>query len=315
MHGYTEKIRKIALDLLKEKKVDLIIGYRQGTLPMKNQPFKAKTLREVEKLVWDSHCSMNLSTYLVDMKEKIGIIAKGCDSRNIVNHIVEGKIQRDQVMVIGVPCLGMVDRRLVARLYDGEISAVEETDDKIIVTGKNGAKEYSKKSVLQDNCKTCCHHNPVIHDVLVADEVKEDKVVEPFAGVREVESMPVAEKRSFFEKMLSSCVRCYACRNACPLCYCPTCFVDESRPQWVGKSDNPTDTMTFHLLRAFHCAGRCTDCGACEQACPQDIKMRMLTRKLTKDCLEFYGWESGLTLEKRPPLDTFKTADPNDFFK
>jgi ferredoxin len=91
--------------------------------------------------------------------------------------------------------------------------------------------------------------------------------------------------------------------------------VDESKPQWVGKSQDHTDIRTFHFLRAYHCAGRCTDCGACERACPQGIKVRQFTKKLEKDCLEMFGWEAGMTLDQRPPLDTFKNDDPEAFIK
>jgi ferredoxin len=91
--------------------------------------------------------------------------------------------------------------------------------------------------------------------------------------------------------------------------------VDESRPQWVGKGQDPGDVRTFHFLRAYHCAGRCTDCGSCERACPVGINMRVLTKKLEKDCLDLFGWEAGLSLEVRPPLDTYRPSDPNDFIK
>lgn len=315
MQTYIQKIREIAVDLLKEEKVEEIIGFRQGTIPLISEPCRVKDAAEVNSLVWDSYCSANLAAYLSDIKGTVGIVAKGCDSRNIVNHLIENRIKRDQLVIIGVPCKGMVDRRKMETAYGGDVLDVEEEDGTIRVSGTNGSMEFIRSDMLQHNCQTCCHHNPAIHDILVADEVPEPEAADAFEQVKEIESMSVPDRQSYFEDLYSACVRCYACRNACPLCYCPTCFVDESHPQWVGKSDDPTDTMTFHLLRAFHCAGRCTDCGACERACPQDIPVRILTRKLSKDCLDLYGWEAGLTLESRPPLDTFKTDDPEGFIK
>jgi ferredoxin len=159
------------------------------------------------------------------------------------------------------------------------------------------------------------HRNPVIHDALVGDLVEERKKPDPYDDVKDIEGMGSEEKWEFFSDLIKDCTRCYACRNACPLCYCPTCFVDESDPQWVGKSIDPTDTITFHILRAYHCAGRCTDCGACEQACPVDIKVRSFTRKLNKDVLDLYGSEAGLSIEERPPLDTYRPDDYDAFIR
>lgn len=282
MDAYISKIKEISERLLKDGTVDAVIGFRQGTVPMMNEPCIIKSPDDVKDLVWDANCRNNLTTYTTDRKEKLAVIAKGCDSRNIVTHIIENKIKRDQVVIIGVPCKGMNDKN------SGE---------------------------LQDNCSTCTHRNPVIYDELVGELVEEQKDVDKFADIRKVEEMSSDEKWKFFEDLYSECTRCYACRNACPLCYCPTCFVDESRPQWVGKADDPIDIRTYHLLRAYHCAGRCTDCGSCESACPQDIKVRQLTKKLEKDSFELYGWEAGLTLDERPPLDTFKLDDPEEFIK
>ena len=141
----------------------------------------------------------------------------------------------------------------------------------------------------------------------------EQSGVDPYADVAAIEAMSSEERWQFFDELLAPCIRCYACRNACPLCYCPTCFVDESKPQWVGKGQDPMDIRTFHFLRAYHCAGRCTDCGACERACPVGINMRLLTKKLNKDCLDLYGWEAGLTLDSRPALDEYKANDPENF--
>jgi len=315
MLSYIDKIKEISRRLLKEAKVDMVIGFRKGTVVMMNEPCFVKTAEDIDNLVWDSNCGINLANYLTNRTEKIGIVAKGCDSRNIVTHIIENKIKREQVVIIGVPCKGMIDRHKIEAMAEGEIKEVIETDDTIQIKGDGFEKILDKQEVLQQNCAICIHRNPVIYDELAADEVKEQTDVDRYEDVRHIEALSPDEKWDFFEDLLSTCIRCYACRNACPLCYCPTCFVDESRPQWVGKSQDPTDIRTFHFLRAYHCAGRCTDCGACERACPMGIKVRLLTKKLEKDCLELFDWEAGMTLEKRPPLDTYKPDDPDKFIK
>jgi len=315
MLSYIDKIKEISRRLLKEAKVDMVIGFRKGTVVMMNEPCFVKTVEDVDNLVWDSNCGINLANYLTNRTERIGIVAKGCDSRNIVTHIIENKIKRDQLVIIGVPCKGMIDRHNIEAMAEAEIQEVIETDDTIQIKGDGFEKTLDKEEVLQQNCAICVHRNPVIYDELAADEVKEQKDVGRYEDVRHIEALSPDEKWDFFEDLLSTCIRCYGCRNACPLCYCPTCFVDESRPQWVGKSQDPTDIRTFHFLRAYHCAGRCTDCGACERACPMGIKVRLLTKKLEKDCLELFDWEAGLTLEKRPPLDTYRPDDPDEFIR
>ena len=315
MLTYIDKIKEISRRLLKEAEVDLVIGFRNGTVPMMNEPCFVKKVEDVDNLVWDSNCGINLANYLTSRTERIGIVAKGCDSRNIVTHIIENKIKREQVVIIGVPCKGMIDRHKIEAIAEAEIKEVTETGDTVNIKGHGFEKTLDKQEVLQQNCTICIHRNPVIYDELVADEVKEQTDVDRYEDVRRIEALSPEEKWEFFEDLLSTCIRCYACKNACPLCYCPTCFVDESRPQWVGKSQDPTDIRTFHFLRAFHCAGRCTDCGACERACPMGIKVRLLTKKLEKDCLELFDWEAGMSLKKRPPLDTYRPNDPDEFIK
>jgi len=310
-----DRIKEISERLLTEGKVDMVIGFRKGTLPMMNEPCFVRSAADTVHIVWDSHCGINLANYVTDRKETIGIVAKGCDSRNIVTHIIENKIKKEQLYIIGVPCHGMVDKRRIAERFGGEIEDVSEETDTLIVKGDGSEKRFSKNDMLQDNCRICIHRNPVIYDELAGERVEEQAGVDRYEDIRKIESMPPAEKKDFFRDLLSNCIRCYACRNACPLCYCPTCFVDESRPQWVGKGQDPVDIDTFHFLRAYHCAGRCTDCGACERACPVGIKMRLFTKKLEKDCLELFDWEAGLSPKDRPPLDAYRPDDPDGFIR
>ncbi len=315
MNAYTEKIRDVASRLLRDCQVEMVIGFRKGTMPMMNEPCFITKPEGAAALVWDSNCGINLANYLTDRKEKIAIFAKGCDSRNIVGHIIENKIDRDKLHIVGVPCTGMIDKRKITGMVDGEILEVTEEGDTVKVRTAGGETQMDKKEVLQQNCSLCTHRNPVISDEMLADPVEEQTDIDRYADVREIEKMDSEKQWQFFEDLLAPCIRCYACRNACPLCYCPTCFVDEAKPQWVGKGQDPIDVRTFHFLRAYHCAGRCTDCGACQRACPVGIDMRLLTRKLEKDCQEQFGWEAGLSTEKRPALDAYQPNDPNDFIK
>jgi formate dehydrogenase (coenzyme F420) beta subunit len=316
MLKYTEKIRETAKKLLAEGKVDVFIGYQKGTVPMMNEPLLVNDPDKVDKLYWDNFCGLNLCNYLTKRTDKIGIIANGCNSRNMVTHIIENQIKRDQLYIVGIPCEGMIDHRAVARAVKlKEILDVQQNGTQFVVKGKDFEETFEKEKFLQSNCAVCRHRNPVIYDEMLGDPVEEQTDVNPYSDVEKIEAMEPEKKQGFFQRLISRCIRCYACRNSCPLCYCPTCFVDESAPQWVGKSIDPTDTMTFHFLRAYHCAGRCTDCGACERVCPMSISMRQFTKKLNKDTEELFNWEAGLDPEKRPPLDVYRPDDYNDFIK
>ncbi len=309
------KIREISLELLEKKKVKKVIGFAEGTIPLSSTPVAVTTTQDVEKLVFNSTCSLNLANYIRNQKGKIAIIAKGCDSRNVVSHIVENQIKRENIYIIGVPCEGMIDKAKIESLFEDDIISFNEDGQTLNITSSLKEETLNKKDFLRDNCKLCMHKNPVVYDVLAGDLVEESKLDNPYPDVEKIENMDLDAKWEYFENLTKNCIRCYACRNACPICYCPTCFVDESGPQWVGKGQNKTDVNTFHFLRAFHCAGRCTDCGSCVEACPMDINVRDFTRKLNKDSLEMFGWEAGLDIDKRPPLDVFSPEDPDDFIK
>jgi len=100
MTAYTDKIKEAAKRLLEEGKVEMVIGFRKGSVPLMNQPHYAQSAEDTRQFIWDSNCGVNLANYLTNRKEKVAVVAKGCDSRNIANHIVENKISRDQVYII-----------------------------------------------------------------------------------------------------------------------------------------------------------------------------------------------------------------------
>ncbi len=314
MEKYTSKIRNIAKRLFKDNKIDVFIGYEKGTNPFFPRPTIISNSDDVDKLIWNSNCGLNLCNYLTGRKERIGIIANGCTSRSIVIHILERQIKREQLYIIGIPCTGVIDHRLVqASVNNKDVLDIKENESKFTVIGEDFKESFKKEDFLQDNCITCTHPNPVIYDEIIADPIDKQNSELIYRDVEDIENMPLNKRRFHIQKLIQRCIRCYACRNVCPLCYCPTCFVDESRPQWLGKSIDPTDTLTFHILRAFHCAGRCTDCGACERVCPMAIPVRIFTEKLNKDAWEIFSWESGLSLEQKPLLTAYNKNDYDDF--
>jgi ferredoxin len=314
MQAYTWKIQDTARRLLSQNDVEAVIGFRKGTVPMTCQPVLVASPNDVGVLYWDSFCGVNLANYLPRRQGKVAIVAKGCDARNIVVHTLEHQVKRDQLYILGIPCQGMADRRKILEgVGNRDPREVTEQGETIVVKGKGFEQAFVKEDILQDNCAICVHRNPVVFDEMMGDTVAERQGIDRYEDVRLVEAMDTNGRWQHFQDLVATCIRCYACRDACPLCYCPTCFVDESCPQWVGKGVDPTDTLTFHLLRAFHCAGRCTDCGACERACPMDIEMRQFTKKLEKDVMDLFGHEAGMDPDIRPPLDLYRPDDPDDF--
>jgi len=313
MPELTGKIREVARSLLRQQKVDLVVGFERGTVPLRSVPCFVRREEDVDRLIWDSFCENNLAKYLVKRAERVAIVGKGCDVRSVVELIKENQISREQVFIIGVPCQGMVDRRRVEAKLDGrEILEVREIGGELVLKGDGFSEIVNRDEFLYPSCKSCTHRNPVISDVLVADaavELDSDLHVD----VAEFEARTAGERWEYLSGEFSKCIRCYACRNACPLCYCQECFVDSSWPQWVGKTTNASDVVVFHIMRAFHLAGRCVDCGACERACPMGVDIRRLNRKLVRDAKARFDYEAGLSLEQAAPLSTFRPDDPEEF--
>jgi ferredoxin len=99
------------------------------------------------------------------------------------------------------------------------------------------------------------------------------------------------------------------------MCYCTECFVDHNFPRWAETMITPGGTHAWHIVRAFHQTGRCVSCGACERACPMDIKMTYLTDKLNYDMHQEYEFEVGASDDAVPPFAAFTLDDKKRFVR
>jgi len=310
----TEKIKAVATKLLEEGRAEVVLGYEKGPLPFRDRLVAVKTKEDVKRLIWPSFGVLNPATALFKLRgKKVALIAPGCASRAVVVLLKEGQFKREELFIIGVPCPGMLDPSKV-RSLGGKILRIEDDlREKVKVVFPEGEREFLRDELLRANCLSCRHPTPPLYDELIEAQAR-PPAESPYAQVEEIEALDEASRWAWFEReVLSRCLRCYACRQACPFCYCPTCFVDDSRPQWVGKTRDRVDTALYHLVRAYHLAGRCVDCGSCEAACPMDIPLRLLTKKLEKEALSAFSYEAGLDLEASLLLASFREDDPEDF--
>ncbi len=318
MQQLIENIRRLARRLLEDGQVEAVYGFAKPTVPLACRPFVARTPEQAGELWWDEFCVMNLANFVPRRAGfKFAVVAKGCDSRNLVVLHQETQLDmKEQVRVIGVPCQGMIDRRLIHRSVPLElISQASVADGQVVVEAQGQRYSFRREEVTRETCRSCRYPSPVVECEMAGEPIPADPGRDKDARVREIEALDPASRQEFFRKLFEPCIRCYACRDACPLCYCHMCFVDESKPQWLAKSAQEGEVLTYHFLRAFHCAGRCTDCGACESACPVDIPMRLLTRKLEKDIQAAYGHQAGLSLDVAPPMNVFRPDDPENFLR
>jgi ferredoxin len=326
MKDLNKELQECAKKILAEKKADVVLGYTKGTLPLISSPVFATTEKDCDNLIFDGTCGANLARYLasnirkeIGDEKRIAIVAKGCDGRSVVQHILEKQIKREDVVIIGVPCEGIIDARKAAeKTGKKEILKCEFKGNEVILEGKGFKTSVKRQDVLCDSCIVCKFHNPPVHDVFVGDPVEEDRADSAEAqklmkAMAEFEKKTPDQRWGYFEKEMSKCLRCYACRNACPVCYCEECFVDRSAPQWFGKSTEFTDTMIFHIVRMLHVAGRCVGCGACARACPTGVDIGPLGAKLDREIEERFGYTAGLSLEATPVMADYDEEDKQEF--
>ena len=314
----TKKLHEEVKKILSRDDIKYVIGYKKGTYGFRTSPIFASKKEDVEKLIFSPLCVNNLSLYVKfeDGNEKVGLVVKGCDSRSLVQMIQERRIPREKLFIIGVPCTGVIDPKKMhdrfPNVYEN-IDVVEE-EGKFIFTINGKTHRIPKEELVFDKCLHCEYPIPIIYDTLVGEKIKQLGQKE-YKEVKKFEKKSLKEKSSFWEENFDRCIRCYACRNVCPMCYCEECMAEQLNPQWLRRSVNLSENTAWHIMRAFHLSGRCIECGECERACPMDIPLMFLNKKIEKDIKELFDYEPGINVDEKPLLAMFKPDDPEDFIK
>jgi coenzyme F420-reducing hydrogenase delta subunit/ferredoxin len=296
-HKEQDSLHTLADELLSTNTVSCIIGYENSPREIVRPVFVYQK-EQVDRLVWNDQCTHNLSTYLPNMVEKraklkangsspapIAIMVKPCDSKAINVLLAEKQLDRDDVFLIGLACQGIKD----------------ESDN------------------LQVRCLECDQRIPVVYDSLIGEQpeavIESPYIQDGYLGY--LDELSTQQRMEFWLSQFDRCIRCYACRQACPMCYCPTCLFERDDSLWVGAAAGRdgvglSEKRTFHLGRALHLAGRCVGCNECERVCPIDIPISLLNRKLAQEIQHSLGFKAGQSPVLSPVLSTIPSLSQED---
>lgn len=295
---------------------DCVIGWGPGPEVLRRSPLFARQEADADLFRADFQAVNNPALFLPEYKgRKVGVVVKGCDARSVGQLVNEGLIRREEVHVIGFPCDGVIDvGKVAARLEGlcepGEVTSLREEAGAVVLTHPGGELKLEKNDVRADKCGRCRFPNALDADVFIGAPRAPSTGEDPYDDLKALESRPYEERMAFWEREMSRCIRCYACRNACPLCVCRDQCVAVSRdPHWLTQSDGVRDKLFFQIIHASHLAGRCTGCGECERACPVGIPVLLLKRALSRRVEDLFAYRAGID-EGRPPLLTFSLDEP-----
>ena len=286
-----DELRQIAKKLLAGKKVDVVIGHGPTETGTVGAVFYTDPA-DCDQLLWNERCTANLVVYLkrkeIQKLGKAAIVVKGCDSKALAVLEVEKQLDRARLYVIGVVCEGVWD--------------------------SSNSKTHNDAA----KCDTCTVHEP-LHCDLVLGHLAENKppksLDERYGQLERILAMNTEERLAYWKKEFARCFKCYACRQVCPMCYCDVCVADKNRPVRFDTSATEKGNFAWHIVRAFHLAGRCVGCSNCSSACPAGIDLDLLNLTLAKAAEAQFGFQAGLDREALPLIGTFSPNDQEEFIR
>lgn len=303
-----------AKQLLADGTVNRVIGWKKGEFAYDSTPAVFETSAELEsEFIYDDFTASNVSKYLIKETKKEGKILaflKPCDTYSFNQLVKEHKIVRDNVYVVGIECYGKSDINKIKAKGISGITGITNEEGTLRISTIYGEETMPAYEVMAERCLNCKSKKHVAYDELIGED---GEVIDSnrFDMVAQLENMTSQERYDFWREQLSKCIRCNACRNVCPACTCEKCVFDNDKSGIANKA--PADSFEenmFHIIRAFHVAGRCTDCGECSRVCPQDIPLHLLNRKFIKDINELYGeYQAGADIDSRAPLTNYTQED------
>lgn len=296
--------------------VEYVMGWKQAHDAAHAMPHFMYTEADVDALTWGPFNVQNLATYLPSSKgKKVGIVVKGCDARSVVELLQEHLILREDVAVFSMPCEGTLDMARVDNAL-GDYLAVDSViynNASVTITADGVAHTFDMIDYAHGKCHSCATPGAVVADVRLGTVTPVQLGAVVMREWATLEKMTLAERRGFWRGHMQRCLRCYACRNACPMCVCRDyCIAETRKPHWMTQGDSVREKLYFQTIHALHLAGRCTGCGECQRACPVNIPILALRQQLAKTVGQLFdGYKAGMKVDAVPPLLGYALEEKN----
>jgi ferredoxin len=199
--------------------------------------------------------------------------------------------------------MALVLDRLLDTYHEARLGVVARGCDEwaLVELAKRHQVEMDRVEIIGVACSheqaaecRCAEPFPSRISIGVKAEGVEDALVAEHRG------LSLDERRVFWERMFARCIKCYGCRNICPVCYCSACALEDEI--WVERGVMAPQFPSFHLVRAMHMVGRCIGCKQCELVCPANIALPILYSLMRQDAAELWDYHPGKSVEDKPPL-------------
>ena len=283
---------------------------------------------------------------------RIAAFLRPCDYRAYLELAKLKQADLEQVLVITADCTGRLEPK-------DFLALVAEEGDRAAMAFHERATEGDDTLARVPACRVCEHpaHDraDLAFRLLGADLNRElvlcaqtdegrsaldlldlEETAEPKTRAEQLDALVktrIAERDAMFQEyeekassfsalrdLLKTCINCYNCRAACPVCYCRECVFltdtfrhdPEQYFRWAGKRGQvklPTDTAFFHITRMIHIGTLCVGCGQCSTACPMDLPVMELFRTAARRAQARFAYEPGRTPEEPLPLSVFEDQE------
>lgn len=270
------------------------------------------------------------------MKEKIGLIARPCDTRAIIELAKLKQVDLNNLFIIAIEDRGIAPKvgREIKKIKDIDLSKIEKEKigDKGLII-KIGGKSKEIDVTIAENCLRCTRKRPMIADLSVSDlgiPINSDEIIlkvysdkgkqileksgvktKPLSGdahfkkYNEIIEQAKAKRKKDLEEWskvpeAEKIARLQKC-TMCGMCIkgCPVCYCVDCILQKKRKDKN-INKETYQLTRIAHVADRCIECGNCQNNCPQDLPLSLYFQSLNDAFKEKFKYTPGESINDVP---------------